>query len=45
MSRPRVSRTVARRPCSSSTALNASIAPRDEPPYVAVGLYGIRLTL
>ena len=31
MSRPRVSRTVARRPCSSSAALNASIAPRDEP--------------
>ena len=28
MSRPRVRRTVARRPCSSSAALNASIAPR-----------------
>ena len=31
MSRPRVSRTVARRPCSSSTALKAAIAPREEP--------------
>ena len=31
MSRPRVRRTVALRPCSSSAALNASIAPRDEP--------------
>ena len=31
MSRPRVRRTVARRPCSSSAALNASIAPREEP--------------
>ena len=31
MSRPRVSRTVARSPCSSSAARNASIAPREEP--------------
>ena len=31
MSRPRVRRTVARRPCSSSAALKASIAPREEP--------------
>ena len=31
MSRPRVRRTVARRPCSSSAALNAAIAPREEP--------------
>ena len=45
MSRPRVSRTVARSPCSSSTARNASIAPREEPPYIPVGLYGMRLTL
>ena len=31
MSRPRVSRTVARRPCSSSAARKASIALREEP--------------
>ena len=31
MSRPRVSRTVARNPCSSSAVLKASIAPRLEP--------------
>ena len=31
MSRPRVSRTVARRPCSSSAALKASIALREDP--------------
>ena len=31
MSRPRVSRTVAGTPCSSSAALNASIASREEP--------------
>jgi hypothetical protein len=46
MSRPRVSRTVARRPCSSSAARKASMAPRLEPTYGAsVGLYGMRLTL
>jgi len=33
MSRPRVSRTVARTPCSSSTARNASIASGEEPSY------------
>ena len=39
MSRPRVSRTVARTPCSSSAALKASIAPRVEPSKPAsVGL-------
>ena len=45
MSRPRVRRTVARTPCSSSTALNAAIALGEEPSYIPVGLYGIRLTL
>ncbi len=45
MSRPRVRRTVARRPCSSSAALKAAIAPREEPSYMPVGLYGIRFTL
>ena len=45
MSRPRVRRTVARRPCSSSTALKAAIAAGEEPSYIPVGLYGIRLTL
>ncbi len=45
MSRPRVSRTVAGRRASSSTSLNAAIALRDEPSYIPVGLYGMRLTL
>ena len=38
MSRPRVRRTVAPTPCSSSTALNAAIASRLEPSYMPVGL-------
>ena len=38
MSRPRVRRTVAPIPCSSSTALNAAIASRLEPSYIPVGL-------
>src|SRR5262249_23115969 len=45
MSRPRVSRTVAGSPARSSTALNASIARRDEPSNWAGRVYGIRLTL
>ena len=43
MSRPRVRRTVARSPCSSSTDLNASIAPRvykvNLIPYNPTGMY------
>ena len=38
MSRPRVRRTVAPIPCSSSTAWNAAIASRLEPSYIPVGL-------
>src|ERR671911_3233973 len=38
MSRPRVSRTVAGMRARSSTCLNASIAFRDEPSYIPVGL-------
>ena len=34
-----------RQPRRSSTCLNAAIASRDEPSYIPVGLYGIRLTL
>ena len=45
MSRPPVRRTVAGMRARSSTCLNAAIASRDEPPYIPVGLYGIRLTL
>ena len=46
MSRPRVSRTVASKPRSSSAARNAAIASRPDPSYTEpVGLYGIRLTL
>ena len=37
MSRPRVSRTVARRPCSSSAARKASIAARLDPLKAALG--------
>jgi hypothetical protein len=42
MSRPRVSRTVAGTPARTSVSRNASIAFRDEPSYIPVGLYGIR---
>src|SRR3712207_4195725 len=46
MSRPRVSRTVAGIPCSSSTARNVAMASRPLPSYAdPVGLNGIRLTL
>ena len=46
MSRPRVRRTVACTPCSSSAALKAAIASRLDPRYgELVGLKGIRLTL
>ncbi len=45
MSRPRVSLTVAGSPARSSTFLNASMAPREDPSNAPVGLYGIRLTL
>jgi hypothetical protein len=38
MSRPRVRRTVARRPCSSSTARKMAIASRLEPSKRPVGL-------
>jgi hypothetical protein len=44
--RPRVSRTVACTPRSSSAALKASIASRPDASYgESVGLKGIRLTL
>src|SRR5207253_6435349 len=45
MSRPRVRRTVAGRPCSCSVRRKAAIAFRDEPSNLPVGLYGIRFTL
>ena len=45
MSRPRVRRTVDGMRARSSTFLNAAIAAREEPSYIPVGLYGIRLTL
>ena len=45
MSRPRVSRTVAGIPRAVEHGLEGSIASRDEPSNIPVGLYGIRFTL